>query len=74
MKPQPKGGHGVIPTISQASKKSGSLTEDVLGRKSRLDLEMLFSGIRGVFTTGLLQRVIDLGLLLVSVLVLSMCR
>lgn len=61
MKPQLKGGHGVIPTISRNIKLNGSWRGDVLGRKLKLDLEMLFFGIRGVSITVPLQKVNDLG-------------
>jgi hypothetical protein len=66
MKPQLKGGHGVIPTISHLNRRNGSWIEDVLGRRLRLELEMLFYGIRGVCTMVLLLKVIDLGSLPVS--------
>lgn len=65
MKPQLKDGHGVIPTISHRNRRNGSWIEDVLGRRSRLDLEMSFSGILGVCTTVLPLKVIDPGSLLV---------
>jgi len=63
---QQRVGHGVILTISHLNRRNGSWIEDVPGRRSRLELEMLSYGIQGVCTTVLLPRVIDLGLLPVS--------
>jgi hypothetical protein len=59
MKLLPRGGHGVILIISQRSRNNGSSTEDVLGRKSKLDLGMLFFGIQGVCTMVPPPKVID---------------
>jgi hypothetical protein len=58
-KPQPRDGHGEIHTILLLNRRNGSWIEDVLGRRSRLDLEMSSSGILGVCTTVLLLKVID---------------
>jgi hypothetical protein len=58
---QRKDGHGAILIISHPNKRNGSWIEDVLGRRLKLDLEMLFSGIQGVCTMVLLLKVIDLG-------------
>jgi len=65
---QQRDGHGVILTISHLNRRNGSWIEDVLGRRSRLELEMLSYGILGVCTTEPLPRVIDQGSLPVSLL------